>query len=248
MRTIRCWNCGAEVKASGQTALCPACRALLASASTVRLRTCRTCGASFPGGPRAWYCPDCRAERTKAANRASKARARAGKTRKLGSTDICTICGNPYTINSPNQRYCPDCAADAVRQIDQAQSRAWAADHRGEMLDRKKERARNRKICVVCGSQFYTGTTAIVCSEKCAEVMKSYRQAVADHKRRGLPPPTIESVRSRISQQSGIPGVSRSRNGKRWVAQHKGKYLGTFDSISEAEEAIRKEKKKQLED
>lgn len=66
---------------------------------------------------------------------------------------------------------------------------------------------------------------------------------MADHKRRGSPAPTIEAVKTRLENLSGVPGVSRSRNGKRWVAQHKGKYLGTFDTIMEAAEAIEKNKK-----
>lgn len=240
MRKIKCWKCGEEVYAAGEAALCPTCRVLLAASSTVRTRICRACGASFQGGPRAWYCPDCRAERAKAANRASKARARAGKTRKLGSTDICAVCGKPYTVDGPNQRYCPDCAQDAVRQIDRAQSRAWAEEHREDFLARKREQAHGRKVCVVCGSQFYTGTTTVTCSPACAEVLRAYRQAMADHKRRGSPAPTIDAVQARIARKSGVPGVSRSRNGKRWVAQCGGKYLGTFDSISEAEHAIKK--------
>ena len=93
MRTIKCWSCGQIVQVTGESALCPNCHKELKAASTLRDRVCRTCGSTFPGGPRAWYCPDCRAERTKKTNRAYKARAKAGNTRKIGSTDICQICG-----------------------------------------------------------------------------------------------------------------------------------------------------------
>lgn len=243
MRTVKCRECGRIVTAEKSETLCQECREKLAGSSTIRSRTCRACGALFPRGPRAWYCPSCRAERAKAANRESKARAKAGKTRKLGSTDICTICGKPYTVDGSNQRYCPDCAADTVRQIDREQGRKWANDHRENLRSRKKEWAQTRKVCVVCGTQFYTGTAAVTCSSTCAKVMRSYRQAMADHKRRGSPAPTIEAVKTRLENLSGVPGVSRSRNGKRWVAQHKGKYLGTFDTIMEAAEAIEKNKK-----
>lgn len=239
MRTIKCWHCGQIVQANKEVALCPNCRAELKAASTLRQRTCRSCGAEFAGGPRAWHCPNCREERAKAATRAYKARAKSGKVRKIGSTDICQVCGKEYTVESGNQRYCPDCAPEAVRQIDHAQSRAWMAEHREAAAELKKERARNRKVCAVCGNIFYSSTPAVTCSGKCAKIMRSYHQAMADHKRRGSPAPTIDSVEDRLSQKSGVPGVSRSRNGLRWIARADNKHLGTYDSIDAAAQAIK---------
>lgn len=96
-------------------------------AVVIKDRVCRQCGAVFPGGPRAWYCPICRAERAKEANRRYKS---SGAARPLGSTDICTVCGKPYTVNSARQKYCPECAYEAVRAADRPASRAWNQAHK----------------------------------------------------------------------------------------------------------------------
>lgn len=202
MRTIKCRNCGQIIQASGAETLCPDCRAELAAASVVRPRICRSCGAEFPGGPRAWYCPACRAERAREASRTSKRRSRAGAARKLGSTDVCQICGAEYVVTGSLQKYCPACAADAVKAVDREQGRVWAAENREANAARKKELAQRRKVCRVCGEVFSTGTTSVTCSPGCAKVLKSYRQAVADHKRRGSPLPTLEEVRARLSPKT----------------------------------------------
>lgn len=239
MRTIKCWRCGQIVQANKETTLCPNCRTELAAASTLRQRTCRSCGADFTGGPRAWYCPSCRAERANAASRAYKARSKAGKTRKIGSTDICQVCGKEYTVEGSNQRYCQECALEAVRQIDREQSRVWMEKHREIVKGRKKERAQNRKVCAVCGNSFYSNGPSVTCSPTCANILRAYRQAMADHKRRGSPAPTIGSVVKRLSNKLGVPGVSRSRNGLRWIARADNKHLGTYDSIEAAAQAIK---------
>ena len=213
----------------------------------MRDRVCLTCGAIFSGGPRAWYCPDCRAERAKAANREYKARAKAGNARQIGSTDICQICGKEYTVTGGLQRYCPQCAPDAVREIDRAQSREWMAEHREEAAARKKEIAQKRRVCKVAKRYSTAPTPTVTCSSECAKVLKSYKQAMADHKRRGSPVPTLEAVAERLSKQSGVPGVSRSRNGTRWVARYNNKHIGTFDTIQEAAKAI-ETKRKEFED
>lgn len=238
MRMIKCWNCGQIAEAAGESALCPQCRNQLRVNSVLRERVCRTCGSTFLGGPRAWYCPNCRAERARVANREAKARARAGKTRRLGSTDICQICGKEYTVEGGLQRYCPECAPAAIQTIARTQSREWMTDHREEAVARKKEIAKNRRVCTVCGQGFYSRYPSVTCSAECATVLKAYRQAVADHKRRGTPVPTMEAVVQRLAMKSGVPGVSRSRNGKRWVTKYKNKYIGTFDTILEAKRAI----------
>lgn len=111
MRRI-CRTCKVEYEGDPGSTLCPAC-VKAQKATTIRTRVCRTCGAEFPGGPRAWYCPGCRSDRQREQSRDAKRRKAAGKTRAIGSTDTCTICGNAYTVNSGRQRYCPDCAPDA---------------------------------------------------------------------------------------------------------------------------------------
>lgn len=96
-------------------------------AVVVKDRVCRQCGAVFQGGPRAWYCPACREERRHDADRRHKSK---GTMRPLGSTDICTVCGKPYTVKSARQKYCPACAYEAVRAVDRPESRAWNQSHK----------------------------------------------------------------------------------------------------------------------
>lgn len=238
MRQIKCWNCGKILLAEKEATLCPECRAELKSNSTLLPRKCRSCGATFIGGPRAWYCPECRIERQRKASRDCKDRLKLGKTRKIGSTDLCTKCGKEYVVSGGNQKYCPDCSADAVREIDRQQSRAWAQENREAIKARKSVLSKNRKTCVVCGCQFYSGSPSVTCSPECAKINLAYHQALADHKRRGSPMPTIESVAERFANRSGVTGVTRSRNGQRWVAQYHCQYIGTFDSIQDASDAI----------
>ena len=238
MRTIKCWNCGSIVQAAGAVGLCSNCQVEIKAKSTLAPRACRTCGAAFQGGPRAWYCPDCRRERQRKQDREAKARAKAGKVRKIGSTDICTICGKPYIVNGGLRRYCPDCAPEAIREADRVKGRQWMAEHREEQYRIKAARAEARRVCVVCGTQFYDPQPRVTCSPKCAKIWLSYNQSMADHRRRDSPAPTLRSVSDRLARLSGVPGVTRSRNGRRWIAQCRGHYIGTYDTIDQAAAAI----------
>ena len=237
MRWIKCQNCGKIVQTDGEKAFCPECRAELKAKSTLGERICRECGRPFVGGPRAWYCHECREKRKKEADRRHK---KNGTQRKLGSIDRCEICGKEYVVEGSRQRYCKECAETAVKQINREQGREWNAKNREKLAAQKKERKKNRKVCVVCGKQFYTGGPDVTCSAGCARILKSYNMAVADFRRgRREKEPTIEEFASYHARQSGVKGVSRSRNGKRWVAHVNGKHLGTFDTIEEAEEAVK---------
>lgn len=116
-------------------------------AVVVKDRTCRQCGAVFSGGPRAWYCPSCRAERSKESNRRYK---ESGASRPLGSTDICTVCGKPYTVKSARQKYCLACAYEAVRAADRIASKEWNEAHKetyypAKNAKRNAERAANHE-------------------------------------------------------------------------------------------------------
>lgn len=169
-----CKYCGARYDGDPSSTACPTCVAKLRS-STIRDRVCRTCGVTFPGGPRAWYCPDCRAGRKREADRRHK---RSGPSRKIGSTDTCQICGKPYTVASGLQKYCPDCAPDAVRTIDRAQSKAWAAEH----LDPKQRREERQTctaplLCAVCGKPFLPDNASRTCSKVCKAIYDRQRLA-----------------------------------------------------------------------
>lgn len=123
-----CQNCGITFEGKPAALKCPKCTAAVRQ-SSLGQRICRGCGQSFQGGPHAWYCPDCREEREKKKKVECNARQKAGTTRRIGSTDFCTICGKEYTVTSGNQRYCPSCAPDAIRKIDREQSRNWAKEN-----------------------------------------------------------------------------------------------------------------------
>lgn len=237
MRTIKCARCGKILQASGEITLCGECRAVAKQETVLRTRTCRTCGAEFIGGPRAWYCPSCRAERIKEQRRHRKA-----ANRKLGSIDYCEICGKEYIVNGGLQRYCPDCKAEAVAVKDRAQGRAYMQEHKQKYYERKREGQKNRKVCVVCGKQFWTGNTDVTCSAHCAAILKSQKQREADF-RRGRRR-SIEPYESGLPQ-SGIVGVTARRNGK-WQACYKQKYLGVYDTIDDAARAIEKEKARKI--
>lgn len=171
MRRI-CKYCGATYDGDPGGSCCPSCAAAH-RAVTLRERVCKTCGALFLGGPRAWYCPTCRAERRKEADRRAK---RNGAARPLGSTDLCEICGKPYTVNSGRQRYCPDCAPEAIRTVDNAQSRAWAAEHTTPEQRREARRAAAASIpCAVCGRLFVPTSAALTCSEGCSRELAKQR-------------------------------------------------------------------------
>lgn len=167
-----CKYCGSGYSGDPGSTACPVCVAKLRS-STIRDRVCRTCGTVFPGGPRAWYCPDCRADRKKSADRRFK---QSGPARKLGSSDLCLVCGKPYTVTSGLQKYCPDCAPDAVKAIDREQSRQWAAENTTPAQRREERQAYSApRRCAVCGKEFIPDDSSHTCSKSCQAVYARQR-------------------------------------------------------------------------
>jgi len=164
-----CKYCGKTYDGDPGGSCCQACAAKQ-RATTLRPRKCKECSAVFLGGPRAWYCPTCREIRTKDANRRYK---RKGARRKLGSTDYCIVCGNPYTVKSGRQKYCPECAPEAVRKIDNAQSREWNAKN---TTPEKRKAERNESAapinCLYCNKLFTPRGPALTCSQECSEALK----------------------------------------------------------------------------
>lgn len=243
MRLIKCQKCGKTVEASGEECFCPECRMEMKKASTLKDRTCKACGAQFIGGPRAWYCPECRKERQKEQNREHKRR---GTSRPLGSVDLCKVCGKEYIVESGRQMYCKDCAKNAVRMVDRAQSIAYNRENKDRLATIKKDRQENRRVCQVCGKVFYSEQPTVTCSDFCNRCMKSYNQAMADYRRGRRDMPTMEEIVKYQSRQSGVNGVSRSKNGKRWIAHVRGKHIGTYDTIEEAARAVKEAEQNEL--
>lgn len=143
---------------------------------------CKICGAVFMGGPRATYCPVCRAEIIRQRDRDRK---RNGPSRKLGSTDICAVCGKTYTVTSGMQRYCPDCAIDAIRAIDRAQGREYYQANKEWLKPVRNQRRRKTIVCVICGKEFpANGKPTVTCSPECHAVRKKEWQKRGDEKRK----------------------------------------------------------------
>lgn len=179
-----CKYCGAEYSGDPGSAACPDCVAKLRS-TTIRPRVCRACGVTFPGGPRAWYCPSCRAERQRAHDLAYKRRAKAGTARKIGSEDICEICGGAYVVTSGLQRYCPACAPDAIREIDRQQSIAWnRANITPEQRRAERQASSAPMLCAVCGKPFVPDSSGHTCSKECKAAYAKMRAAAWERENR----------------------------------------------------------------
>lgn len=108
-------------------------------------KTCATCKTDFLGGATATYCPSCRAERIRERDRRRTVQQRA-KSRKVGSLDICEICGDKYTINAGPQKYCEPCAVEQTKQRWQESfKRQYHGNpiRRQEILDRSQQWAKD---------------------------------------------------------------------------------------------------------
>lgn len=160
-----CKYCGKPYDGDPGSSCCPDCAAKIRS-TTLRDRICRGCGCSFQGGPRAWYCPSCRAERKRESQRRFQ---RNGAVRKLGSIDLCVICGKPYVVEGGLQKYCKACAPDAVRAKDRAASLRWNRENTTPEERRETRQAASAAIpCKICGKLFIPADGSRTCSPECA--------------------------------------------------------------------------------
>lgn len=238
MRTKLCKMCRKPFQAENSEAvLCPTCSESYFKSASLNDRTCRQCGTVFRGGPRAWYCQDCRLQRRREADRRHK---RNGTSRPLGSTDKCIRCGREYVVNSARQVYCKACSEIAVPETVRRQSRQYNAARKDALYAQKSASRRNRNVCIICGSVYDATTPAATCSATCAAKLKKLRQDETDIRRGRRKMPAGVTFDSGLPK-SGVVGVTASRSGK-WRAAYKGKYIGTFPTISEASAAIEKYK------
>lgn len=180
MRQAKCKRCGIVFAAVGEQTYCDTCRAQVKRDTVIRQRTCRQCGAAFDGGPRASYCPDCRIERRRQRDVHQKQN---GPSRKIGSTDICVVCGKEYTVTSGRQKYCPECKDNAVRIIVNDHKREYMSAHSDVNVTQKKARKTDRRVCPICGNTFTADTATTTCSDVCADALKKQWQKNADTKR-----------------------------------------------------------------
>ena len=210
-----CRKCRVEYDGDPGSTLCPSC-VKEGRKNTICDRTCRTCGTVFPGGPRAWYCPDCRADRQRKQSQEAYRRKVSGKTRSIGSTDICTICGKPYTVASGLQRYCPDCAPAAIAEKDRHQAREYYAAHGDPDARRELRQAHAAELlCVVCSKPYRPTDAAKTCSPACSAelarqsnanwershktVRNAYHRDLTKAKLESMSPEELDAHRQRIN-------------------------------------------------
>lgn len=78
---------------------------------------CEICGLEFEtNNTRAKYCVYCRDKVQVQRNRAYAEKKKSGNAVKIGSEQICPICGKTYTVTSGSQKYCKECTAGKKRK------------------------------------------------------------------------------------------------------------------------------------
>ena len=153
-------------------------------------RICQDCRKEYIGHIKSLRCQDCQAEADRRASAESKRRAAYGHTRKLGSTDYCQKCGQPYIVCSGLQRYCKDCAAIATRDNIRAHKRAYNKALYSDPDKREKKNSSARKdwqterTCIICGKPFVpSSSNQKTCSDECRKANVRNHQRAADAKR-----------------------------------------------------------------
>lgn len=161
-----CKRCGAIFDGEKRDINCPACRKIREPRE--RTATCKMCGEDFvTTATRVFYCPDCREIAKRKADSESKRRKAAGKTRKIGSVDLCEMCGISYTVESGNQKYCHSCSMK--KKAEDALSAYYEKDGAEKRRQRVENRIQAAIPCAVCGTLFRpSGQRQVCCSEKCS--------------------------------------------------------------------------------
>lgn len=236
MRIRKCKNCGEifEVPTGKDMYLCEECAKKSKINSVLRERICKICGASFMGYPRSFFCPECSAERKR---QQKKIYNRRQPARPLGSTDICKTCGKPYIVNSGRQRYCPECSKEQVNKNIREHKREYMAKNADKSSKLKLDIRGKRYICPICGKEFEKHTSAATCSMECERELKRRRQNRADIKRGKRKLPADQRYNSGLPK-SGVVGVTYHRQSGKWQAKYKQKYIGMYETIEKAAEAI----------
>lgn len=163
-----------------------------------RDKVCVDCGAHYLGYPRSMRCPVCRAEAESKALREYRERKRAGKARAVGSTDLCEVCGKPYTVNSGLQRMCEACS----KARNNARALAYYHESKAENRERRHalragttaQAAKMRtKRCPTCGKDFTPDARhRVYCSDACAAARTMATGNAPAEKQHGLEGRPIE--------------------------------------------------------
>ena len=150
------------------------------------------------GYPRSMRCPVCAAEAKSKALREYRERKRAGKARAVGSTDLCEVCGKPYTVAGGLQRMCEDCARERTRA---RVLESYHADKEANLERRRELRAgttaqaakMRTKRCPTCGKDFTPDARhRVYCSDACAAARTMARGNAPAEKQHGLEGRPIE--------------------------------------------------------
>lgn len=117
-----------------------------------------------------------------------KVHQRTKPARPLGSTDICTICGKPYIVESGLQKYCPDCREAATRASIARRKNAYMAEKRKDpeaaaQMREANQAALSPSLCATCGKPFISKFGAIYCCEACRKEGKRRYDQTYDSKR-----------------------------------------------------------------
>lgn len=187
MRT--CEYCGKPLAEHQQAYCSPQCEVLARAAITREAldsrrvkrtpvhslieKQCIDCGKTFLGGCRALRCPDCKIIAMKMASACAWHRRRSGETRHIGSTDLCKVCGKPYTVHSGAQKMCPDCAYQQKLELQRELYQKNAETLRKKRKELYRQASPDRtalRTCAICGKPVDPATRRMrYCSDACAK-------------------------------------------------------------------------------
>ena len=239
MRQLRCRDCGSVYLSSGnsESSLCPKCVETHRKKAVYKERICIDCGRPFMGYPKSKRCPECAAAVRRENERRYK---KNGPARKLGSTDNCQKCGEPYIVTAGLQRYCPKCSAEAIADNARRHKREYQKSHADPA--QRKENKKDRKICAFCGKPFTASTPRITCSDECAKAYRRQRYAIADFQRGRAKIERVLKKSDHLNPQSGVTGITWLKHNKKWNVvlrvNKKTKYIGCFADLEEAKKAL----------
>ena len=114
-------------------------------------------------------------------NRAAATRKRQGKTRPLGSWDMCEQCGGAYVVTGGLQRFCPPCGRLHQRAYDRKTALDFYHRHRDRLNDRRNAQRRQRRaqqvwLCQWCGTPLrLKGSRTRYCSLWHRRLMRNWR-------------------------------------------------------------------------
>lgn len=201
-RVRRCKGCGVEFAATPTQYYCASCRKEIHRRELIKERVCVECGCRFEGGPNAPRCPVCRKRYAKRMIAEYDRRWRAGKTRKIGGTANCLLCGKPYKIENGNQKYCPECKGKSALAKKNEYSKAHAKKNRAA----RDVRREGTDVCYWCGKSYTKEKHTFACSDECAEMLKKYfrkARAYRNGQRKEPPEPPPFMPKTEIPQNAG---------------------------------------------